>query len=302
MKQRISNAQKIYKEGVRLLEDAGVEEAGLDAWHLLEHVSGITRAAYYAHPDLELDVEQEEAYFAYVRRRARRIPLQHITGEQEFMGYPFYVNGHVLIPRQDTELLVEEALGMLAPGMRVLDMCTGSGCILISLLKAGRERRHIAGLYGTGTDISQEALQVAERNARRLLGGRGAEEEAGGFRFCQGDLFENAEGKYDLIVSNPPYIRTKEIKKLQPEVQCHDPYIALDGRDDGLHYYRRITAESTAHITEGGHLLFETGHDQAEAVCALMEQAGYHGIFVKKDLAGLDRVVGGSYNRTYTGL
>ena len=302
MKQRISNAQKIYKEGVRLLEDAGVEEAGLDAWHLLEHVSGITRAAYYAHPDLELDVEQEEAYFAYVRRRARRIPLQHITGEQEFMGYPFYVNGHVLIPRQDTELLVEEALGMLAPGMRILDMCTGSGCILISLLKAGRERRHIAGLYGTGTDISQEALQVAERNARRLLGGRGTEEEAGGFRFCRGDLFENAEGKYDLIVSNPPYIRTQEIKKLQPEVQCHDPYIALDGRDDGLHYDRRITAESTAHITEGGHLLFETGHDQAEDVCALLEQAGYHGVFVKKDLAGLDRVVGGSYNRTYTGL
>ena len=115
-------------------------------------------------------------------------------------------------------------------------------------------------------------------------------------------MFENAEGKYDLIVSNPPYIRTQEIKKLQPEVQCHDPYIALDGRDDGLHYYRRITAESTAHITEGGHLLFETGHDQAEDVCALLEQAGYHGVFVKKDLAGLDRVVGGSYNRTYTGL
>lgn len=301
MKQRISNIQKIYKEGVRLLADAGIEEADIDAWYLLEHVSGLTRAAYYAHPDLELDEEQETAYFAHVRRRARRVPLQHITGEQEFMGYPFYVNEHVLIPRQDTELLVEEALGVLAHGMRILDMCTGSGCILLSLLKAGRERQHIEGLDGTGTDISPEALAVAEHNARRLLGGRRTEEEAGSFTFCRGDLFENTEGKYDLIVSNPPYIKTQDIKKLQKEVRCHDPYIALDGREDGLHYYRRIAAESTTHIADGGHLLFETGHDQAEAVCALLEQAGYEGIFVKKDLAGLDRVVGGSYNRTYTG-
>lgn len=301
MKQRISNAQKIYREGVRLLADAGIEEADIDAWYLLEHILSITRAAYYAHPDLELNVEQEEAYFSLIRKRAQRIPLQHITGEQEFMGYPFYVNGHVLIPRQDTEQLVEEALKVLAHGMRILDMCTGSGCILISLLKAGRERRHIEGLYGTGTDISQEALHVAEHNARLLLGGGGPEEGAGSARFCRGDLFENVEGRYDLIVSNPPYIRTQDIEKLQREVRCHDPFIALDGREDGLHYYRRITAESTAHITEGGYLLFETGHDQALDVCTLLEQAGYRGIFVKKDLAGLDRVVGGSYNRTYTG-
>lgn len=302
MKQRISNLQKIYKEGTRLLAGAGIEEAGIDAWCLLEYVTGITRAAYYAHPETELDADKEDAYFAHIGRRARREPLQHITGEQEFMGYSFRVSGHVLIPRQDTEILVEEALKVLAPGMRILDMCTGSGCVLISILKAGRERLRMERLEGTGSDISPEAVAVAEYNAARLLGHTEPRRGNNGCcaRFCTGDLFEKAEERYDLIVSNPPYIRTEEIRKLQREVRLHDPYIALDGKKDGLYFYRRITAESAAYIAEGGYLMFEIGHDQAEDVCALLEQSGYADVFVKKDLAGLDRVAGGRYNRKCT--
>ena len=296
MRQRILGIQKIYREGTRLLAGEGIEDAAVDAWYLLEFVTGVTRAAFYAHPDMELDADMEERYFACIGQRRQRIPLQHITGEQEFMGYPFCVNEHVLIPRQDTETLVEEALTVIRPGMRILDMCTGSGCILISILKAGWERQHVSGLKGVGSDISPEAAETAKKNAGRLL----AEADSPPVTFCCGDLFEKVKGRYGLIVSNPPYIRTEVINALQEEVRCHDPYIALDGHEDGLYFYRRIAKESTAFIEDGGFLILETGYDQAEDVSALLRDAGYGDIFVKKDLTGLDRVVGGRYNREYT--
>ena len=197
------------------------------------------------------------------------------------MGYLFYVDEHVLIPRQDTETLVEEALKVLKPGMEVLDLCTGSGCILISLMKM------CEGLYGTGSDISEEALEVARKNACRL------EVNA---TFIRSSLFEHISGRYDLIVSNPPYIRTSVIQELQEEVRLHDPFIALDGKEDGLYFYREIIKAGGGYLKPGGYLMFEIGYDQGTEVASLMEKHGYRNIMVKKDLAGLDRVVSGMYN------
>lgn len=282
MSGKILTLQMIYKEGAEILEHAGIPDAKPDAWYLLEYVTGISRASYFGDPKREVPKEQAESYREVILRRAGHIPLQHITGEQEFMGYSFLVNPDVLIPRQDTETLTEEALKFTEPGMKVLDMCTGSGCILISLMK----KCH--GLTGTGCDISEKALKTARENGRRL------QVEAS---WIQSDLFEQISERFDLIVSNPPYIRTGVIEELQEEVRLHDPWIALDGKKDGLYFYRRIIAESTGYIRDNGALMFEIGHDQAEDVVRLMEEAGYTQIRVKKDLAGLDRVVTGRYNK-----
>lgn len=285
MKQRISGIQTIYREGARRLAEAGIEEAKIDAWYLLEYVTGIDRASYYGDPDKEIGREKEEQYFSYILKRCERIPLQHLTGEQEFMGLPFFVNEYVLIPRQDTEVLVEEALRKMSPGMSILDMCTGSGCILLSLLSLNKKYE----ARGTGADISPQALEVAEKNAGRLC------IEAS---FIQSNLFESLDPgeKFDLIVSNPPYIPTAVIEELQTEVRLYDPYIALDGREDGLHFYREIIKNSVSYIKKGGWLMFEIGYDQAESVSGLMKMSGYENISVKKDLASLDRVVMGMYN------
>lgn len=273
--------------GKEKLQHAGIPEYDLDAWLLLEHVSGLSRAMYFVRDREEMEESCREQYEEAIRKRESRVPLQHITGGQEFMGYEFHVNEHVLIPRQDTEILVEEADRAAddTGAKRILDVCTGSGCILLSLLKMNENRT------GTGSDLSEPALKMAEEN-RRLL--EIPEERAA---FVQSDLFERIEGTYDMIVSNPPYIRTEEIRKLQEEVRLHDPYGALDGKEDGLYFYRRIISEAGGYFEHQGTLLFEIGYDQAEDVKRLMEEAGYSQIYVKKDLAGLDRVVGGVYNK-----
>lgn len=301
MKRKILDIQSAYRWGAKRLEEAGVREYQLDAWLLLEYVTGISKASYYADPGREISEEESEMYCSYIERRGKKIPLQHITGEQMFMGLPFSVNEHVLVPRQDTEILVEAALGVIdaefsnktgaetpemgKPGVQILDMCTGSGCILLSLLKLTKAKKVI----GTGADISSEALKVARKNAENL------EVLA---EFVQGDLFEPIpEGrKFDLIVSNPPYIRTAVIEELDEEVRCHDPRIALDGKEDGLYFYRKIIKESIPHIKSGGYLLFEIGYDQGKDVTELLEAAGYTQISIKKDFAALDRVVIGMYN------
>ena len=287
MKKKTFTMRQIYKEGSAYLAGAGVRDASLDAWLLLESVTGVSRAAYYGNPDAVVAEEDAGRYQEAVKMRAKRVPLQHITGEQVFMGYPFSVNGDVLIPRQDTEVLVEEGLRVVKPGIRVLDMCTGSGCILLSLLKNSREKKRIGGLTGLGTDVSEKALAVARGNARRL----GVDAE-----FLQSDLFTDVEGTFHLIISNPPYIPTADIPDLEEEVRLFDPVLALDGKEDGLYYYRRIIQDSAAHIAFGGYLLFEIGCNQAGEVVDLMKNAGYRNIMVKKDLAGLDRVVLGMYN------
>ena len=281
MKKRTLTLQQIYREGTSKLKEAGIRDAALDAWYLLEFATGITKASYYGNPDKEIKEEEAARYLGYIEIRKSRIPLQHITKEQAFMGYPFYVDEHVLIPRQDTETLVEEALKVLKPGMQVLDLCTGSGCILISLMKMCK------GLYGTGSDISEDALEVARKNACRL------EVNA---TFIRSSLFEHISGRYDLIVSNPPYIPTSVIEGLQEEVRLYDPFIALDGKEDGLYFYREIIKAGGGYLKPGGYLMFEIGYDQGTEVASLMEKHGYRNIMVKKDLAGLDRVVSGMYN------
>lgn len=282
MKQKIFTIQMLYRDGQQRLKEAGIREYQLDAWYLLEYITGISKASYYGEPDRKVDLEKSEAYFACIDRRSKRIPLQHITGTQMFMGHEFLVNEHVLIPRQDTEVLVEEALDKIEDGMRILDMCTGSGCILLSILK----RRSIEGV---GADISKEALKVAERNREHL--------ELPAVSWILSDLFAEVSGSYDVILSNPPYIETKVIEELQEEVRLHDPYLALNGKEDGLYFYRRIVEEGKNHLTDGGRLIFEIGYDQAEAVTGILEQCGYKEIYVKKDLSGLDRVVGARYNK-----
>jgi release factor glutamine methyltransferase len=189
----------------------------------------------------------------------------------------------VLVPRQDTEVLVESVLQMLRPGMHVLDMCTGSGCILISLLKLCG----FSDISGVGVDVSEEALQVACKNAENL----GVDAT-----FVHSDLFSEVEEQYDVIVSNPPYIRTSVIEGLKEEVKFHDPFLALDGKEDGLYFYRRIVEKSPQYLKKGGKLYFEIGHDQGDDVSRLMKEAGFSDVTVKKDLAGLDRVVFGVYN------
>ena len=273
--------QEAYGYGQKKLNEAKVEEAALDAWYLLEFVTGVDRATYYMEMHKVMSLEEEMLYQECVERRASHIPLQHITGVQEFMGFEFQVNEHVLVPRQDTEVLVETVLRDLRPEMNVLDMCTGSGCILISLLK------HCNGITGVGVDISSKALDVAKNNCNRL------DVEA---TLIESDLFDKVEGKYDVIVSNPPYIPTDIIEGLQDEVKCHDPFIALDGKEDGLYFYRKIVENSPQYLAQGGKLYFEIGHDQGDTVKELMLQAGFVDVEVKKDLAGLDRVVHGKYN------
>ena len=268
--------REAFQRGEELLTEAGITDARLDAWYLLEHVSGVGRAMYYAMPDKILTEVQEKQYIDFIEKRAQRIPLQHLTGTQEFMGLEFRVNEHVLIPRQDTETLVEEALKVITPGMKVLDMCTGSGCILISILK------NTVNVEGHGFDISKQALNVAKENAR--LNGVDAS-------FERSDLFEMVTDVYDVIVSNPPYIPTEVIGGLQPEVAQYEPMQALDGKEDGLFFYRKIVKECRKYLTENGKILFEIGHDQGAAVAEMLTYAGFSEVKVVKDLAGNDRVV-----------
>lgn len=292
--------QECFYKGKSTLMEAGIHEAALDARLLLEHVCGTNRNDLLVHGDREVTTDQENVYFDCISRRAKRIPLQHIIGSQNFMGLDFQVNEHVLIPRQDTEILVEEVLRQMTDGMRILDMCTGSGCILISLL------HYSNGCRGVGVDISPEALEIAEKNAAGLLqryanrkNASELQEKAvswdvrGTYAFMQSDLFETVKGKYDIIVSNPPYIRSDVIETLMPEVRVHEPRQALDGRADGLYFYRRIVEESREHLVSGGLLYFEIGHDQARDVSDLMWASGYQDVQVVKDYAGLDRVVYG---------
>ena len=316
----------VYEEGMALL--AGLEDAALDARLLLEHFCGIDTNRLLAEPGMPVSDELRSAFLKGIKRRAAREPLAYIVGEQSFMGLPFIVSEDVLIPEQDTENLVEEALRLIDDGSRILDLCTGSGCILLSLL------HYTNGCIGVGTDLSEKALEIARRNASA----HGLSDQT---VWLQGDLFdaldplnkkdnddkdnkrenykiednkreENRDDKaeksteseksesgfpgmsytsgYDMIISNPPYIPTSVIDTLQPEVRCAQPRMALDGGGDGLDFYRRIISEAPAHLVVGGRLLLEIGYDQAEAVSDLLREAGYYGIEILKDYGGNDRI------------
>lgn len=268
--------REAFAHGEEKLNTVGIVDARNDAWLLLTFVCKIDRTFYYSHMDDEMPEGQLAEYENVLSKRAEHIPLQYITGEQDFMGLPFHVNEAVLIPRQDTETLVEQALKIIRPGMKVLDMCTGSGCILISILK------NVVDVEGYGYDISKQAINVAKENAK--LNGVTA-------TFEKSDLFDMVTDTFDVIVSNPPYIPTDVIAELMPEVAVYEPFGALDGKEDGLHFYRRIVTECKEYLKPEGMLLFEIGHDQGETVPELMKEAGFKDVRVIKDLAGNDRVV-----------
>lgn len=285
------NIRDALKRGCEVLEGAGSESPRLDAQVLLLAVLREERTVLVSHPERELASQEEQLYNQYISERALGKPVSYITGVKEFMGLEFAVNEAVLIPRPETELLVEEAVKELEAISReaeavprVLDLCTGSGAIAVSI------RHFVPQAKVTATDLSEEALKVARENAERLT--------AGGIRFLQGDLFEafsnlQVPGSelFNLIVSNPPYIPAKVIDGLMPDVKDFEPRLALDGGTDGLDIYRRLIPQAAEHLAPGGVLLLEIGFDQGETVPDLCRQAGLGNVTVLKDLAGLDRVV-----------
>lgn len=257
------------------LEKAGIDDPDSDAWGLFEFVTGMDRTHFFLESREEMKKKEIKKLEELEALRCERIPLQQITGFQYFYGRRFSVNEHVLIPRQDTECLVEETLKKVKSGDRVLDLCTGSGCIAITIAKEKK-------VSVVGADISVRALEIARKNAGDLK----AE-----VQFAEGDLFEAVEGEFDCIVSNPPYIPAGEISHLMPEVRDHEPVSALDGSEDGVFFYRMIAQQAPEFLKPGGWLLFEIGYDQGITVPKIMEQEGFKRIEVKKDLAGHDRVV-----------
>lgn len=280
-----SSYRKLYEQGRDWLLQAGVADAETDAWYLLSECFSISRMTYLMERETLTDFswEQTSRYEELIEKRALHIPLQHLTGEQEFMGYPFFVNEHVLIPRQDTETLVETVLELTEgkKSLSLLDMCTGSGCIAISLLLQGQGRFEKV----TGVDLSSQALAVAKENSRRL----NVEIE-----WIQSDMFTSIlPVKVDVLVSNPPYIRPEVVDTLMPEVRDHEPRMALEGGADGLDFYRILAKHAPLVLNPGGCLAVEIGHDQGAEVSALFLEAGLTDVLVRKDMAGLDRVVVG---------
>lgn len=277
----MTSYRELYDWGSHILESAGVPEYTLDARLLLEEACGTDRSTLLAHPDRPVTDEEEKRFREWIDLRSERIPLQHLVGYQEFMGLRFCVSPDVLIPRQDTEILVEEALRRFHDGMRVLDLCCGSGCILISLMQYSND------LLGVGADLSEAALDIARKNGEKLLG----TEKSQALTWCRGDLFDAVSGSFDMILSNPPYIAETVREELMPEVRDHDPDMALFGGEDGLDFYRRIAADAKTYLKPGGVMILEIGCDQAKQVTDLLDAAGYTEIETIRDYAGLDRVI-----------
>lgn len=261
------------------LAGKGVENARLEAEWMLCAVCGLDRVGLYLNYDRPLNAEELAGYRGMIARRGRREPLQHILGSQEFMGLEFEVAPEVLIPRHDTEVLVTEALRRAPGAGSILDIGTGSGCIAVALASS------LPRAAVCAVDISPEALAVARRNADR---------HAVAVEFCQGSLFDGVAGRrFDLIVSNPPYIPTADIEGLEPEVRDHDPRLALDGGPDGLAIYRHMVPAARSHLTPGGWLMVEVGIGQADAVQEMFRASGYRELFVARDPGEVERVVGG---------
>ena len=352
----------VLNYGKKILKNAGIVEADLDAWYLFEQSFGISRAQYFlcarenivgstaqkmtaqeqtgnslesknALDCVELWLKEKlSAYENALKKRVARIPLQQIIGQQEFMGLSFFVNEHVLIPRQDTETLVELVLQeQKDKDISILDMCTGSGCIAVSLKKLG------GYAHVEGADISEEALKVAKRNSEEILENNDVNNDAvnsrteqiqnctnltnnqnkqdnseermvsevrrvsqTGVTFRRSDMFSSFRGteQFNVIVSNPPYIPSAVIEELEPEVRDHEPRGALDGTADGLYFYRILAEECAKHLTPGGHVYFEIGYDQGMAVKELLDIHGFKDTRVIQDLAGKDRVVCGAWQTT----
>ena len=300
-------------KGAASLKCSGVESPEYDSRELMLKAAGFDSTQYLCRSTEKVPAECLAIFQEYIERRMNREPLQHILGEACFYGRSFLVNENVLVPRLDTEVLVEQALKVTRDNDAVLDMCTGSGCIIITM---ALERKLS---FACGCDLSDKALEVAQSNGARLIPEDrycivNADEEKYDsrnllnygdnkdiFKFCHGDLFDSLDKsyglnpephfKFDVIVSNPPYIETEVINTLSEEVRLHEPVMALDGSPDGLEFYRRISAKAPEYLNLGGYLLYEIGCNQGQQVSTIMEEAGFKDVEIIKDLAGLDRVV-----------
>lgn len=290
------NYRQLYNEGCRRLETAVISDAALDARILLEEICHTNLQTLLTDPDRIITGEEEAAYRGLLSRRVNREPTAMILGKWDFCGLTFTLNEETLIPEQDTERLVEVVLerqqemtgnretcpafseGETKP-LRILDLCTGSGCILLSIL------HFIPQATGLGTDISARALEAARANAAALgLEGRAC--------FAGGNMWEpTGQERFDMIVSNPPYIPTGVIPTLEPEVRCGEPYAALDGGEDGLSFYRIIAGQAAEHLRPGGFLFLESGFDEAGDIRRLLSEQGFEDIRIDQDYGGLDRVV-----------
>lgn len=272
---------ELYKNTAERLRGSGIPEPENDTRMLMEHFLGITRNDLLVHGDRELEDSLDD-YNSAIMRRCTREPLQYIIGTASFMGLDFKVSPAVLVPRADTEILVEEILKDFHSGSRILDMCTGSGCILISLMNYSND------CAGVGVDLSEDALEIAKYNAEQLVPDKD-------IVFVKSDLFTeiDKEERFDIIVSNPPYIATAVIEELMPEVRDYEPRMALDGTEDGLFFYRKIVDNAEVYLKSGGMLAFEIGYDQGEAVKQLMLDYGYNEVEIVKDYSDMDRVVKG---------
>lgn len=277
---------ELFETCVNRLNSASIEEAASDVTLLFDYILGADRAFMFMHGNDAVPDDVYNKLINAVNIRGKRVPLQHITGFQNFMGLEFKVSKDVLIPRFDTECLVEEAMLVTNDNDKVLDICTGSGCIIISLMN------YKNGIEGYGTDISEEALKLANENADRLCKPDNRPE------FILSDLFADVKHTdFDVILSNPPYIKTSDIENLMIEVKDYDPYIALDGGEDGLLFYKEIAKKAPDYLKIGGYLLVEIGYDEGEAVKELFVQNGFDSVKIIKDLAGCDRVVSGRKQR-----
>ena len=268
--------KELLADGTKMLTQAGIDEAELDARYILEYITGLNSAQYFIHSEDIIEKNKAEEFFRLIERRSKRIPLSYVIGTRDFFGLTFKVDENVLIPEQETELLVEEVIKH-SEGKSVLDMCTGSGCIAISIALFGKPSKVAA------SDISEKALKVARENAKSL--------KAGEISFIQGDMFENVTDKFDIIVSNPPYIETGEIDELMPEVRDYIPRLALDGDIDGLKFYRIISKEAVKKLNKNGRIFYEIGYNQSRAVASILLENGFTDVKIMKDYSGLDRIV-----------
>ena len=267
--------REALENGCKRLTDGGIPDPMIDAELFLMHVCRCGRNERFMNPGRILTDEEEGRFLEFLDKRCKRIPLQHLTGVQNFMGMDFKVSPAVLIPRADTEILVEEVMKDGAVGASILDMCTGSGCIILSLVK------YVSGARGMGADISGDALAVAKENGSLL--GLDAE-------FIQSDLYENIDDSFDIIVSNPPYLTAEEMASLQTEV-AHEPALALDGGSDGLDIIRDITKIWKKHLKKGGWLCYEFGDAQHEQVGTILAGNGFDNITFCRDFSGIVRTV-----------
>ena len=271
------NIKELTLNGVSKLNEFNIDDSTTKVRILLSSLLNVPKEKLLI-MDEEVDEKLVERFNDNLNKLIKGVPVQYLVNKQSFYGMDFFVDNRVLIPQPDTECLVEEGLEFLKgkENAKVLDLCTGSGTIAISIAKNSD-----ATIYAS--DISKDALDVAKLNATTL---------GANITFIESDLFKNINEKFDLIISNPPYIKTDVIESLSIEVK-NEPILALDGKEDGLYFYREIIKSAKDYLNPNGKLLFEIGFDQKESVTKLFDEAGFDNVYSKKDLAGLDRIVSG---------